>query len=339
MRKAGLVGLDSKEVSVVGIVEVIEKLPAILNTFNRLKKRLSEGKFDAVVLIDFPDFNLKFAKEAKKLGIPVIYYISPQVWAWRKGRIKTIARVVDKMLVVFPFEEELYRNIGLDVEYVGHPLTDTAVCALTKKEARKKLGVPENGVAIALLPGSRTGEIKRLLKPMLRAAEIIKDKVSKPVFLLPAANSIDNSLLEGFLKDCKADVKVFRNEMYTVLRAADASLITSGTATLETALIGTPMVIIYKMAPVSYAIGKTLIKLKDVGLPNIVAGRTIVPELLQGRATPENMAAEVLSILNEKNRLSSIIKGYEEIKGRLGRNGAASRAAEAINKVINRNTV
>lgn len=335
MREAGLVGLDSGEVSVVGVVEVIEKLPGILRTFKELKRNLLGFHADAVVLIDFPDFNLRFAREVKRLGIPIIYYISPQVWAWRKGRVKKIASLVDKMLVVFPFEEQLYRDAGVDVEYVGHPLADSARLDLSEAEAKKDLGLPPDSLSVALLPGSRTGEIKRLLPLMLRAAGLIEKSLGekKPLFLLPAANSIGDSLLEGCLKDSPAEVKVVRGKMHTALRASKAAIVASGTATLETALIGTPMVIVYRMSPVSYAIAKTLIKLPYAGLPNIVAGREAVRELIQGSATPEKMASEILSMLRDPGKRDSILDSYSFIRKSL-KGGAAANAARAVKEVI-----
>ncbi len=334
MRASGLVGPDSREVSVVGVVEVIEKLPKILRTFKALKKNLLGFQADAVVLIDFPDFNLRFAKEVKKLGIPVIYYISPQVWAWRKGRIAKIARLVDKMLVVFPFEAEPYRDRGVDVEYVGHPLADSAKLDLPEAGAKKDLGLSPGSLCVALLPGSRTGEIKRLLPPMLEAAVLIeKGLAEKPVFLLPAANSIDDSLIDGYLSGVPVDVRVVRHMMHTALRASEAAVVASGTATLETALIGTPMVIIYRMSAVSYWIARALIKLPYAGLPNIIAGRETVKELIQGEATPENIAREILSILNDPRKRESILESYSEIRASL-KNGAAENAALAIKKVI-----
>ena len=333
MKEEGMVGLDSKEVSVVGVVEVLSRLPKILKSMGALKRQMRGERFDAVVLIDFPDFNLNIAKEAQRLGIPVIYYISPQVWAWRKGRIGKIARLVNRMLVVFPFEYYIYKKAGVDVEYVGHPLADTAQCSLTQAQARALLGLNGRDKVIALLPGSRSGEVKRLLPSMVEAANIISRSVRGAVFLLPAARSVDETLLTGPLKGAQADIRVVRGKMYAALRASDASVVDSGTATLETALIGTPMVIVYRMAPVSYAIAKTMVKLKHVGLPNIVAEREVVPELLQGNATPERIAGEVLSMLEGPKR-EAVLKGYEEIRKNLGRGGAASKAARSIYNLI-----
>lgn len=333
MKDEGLFGLDSREVSVVGIVEVLGKLIKILKSMRALKGDLRTDHFDAVVLIDFPDFNLRLAKEAKRLGIPVIYYISPQVWAWRKGRLAKIARLVDKMLVVFPFEVSLYRQVGVDVEYVGHPLADIVKCDLAAAEARTSLSIGPNETAIALLPGSRTGEVKRLLGPMVKAAGLISQKLKGARFLLPAAHSIEDKLLQKYLKSAGPRIDVVRGNMYTALRAADAAIVASGTATLETALIGTPQVIVYRMSPVSYAIAKKLVKLDHAGLPNIVAERTVVPELIQDEATPENMAGEVLSML-EGSKRDAILDGYDEIKRNLGRGGATERVAKSIYNTI-----
>lgn len=333
MKDEGLFGLDSREVSVVGVVEVLGKLLKILKSMRSLKKEIKTDHFDAVVLIDFPDFNLRLAKEAKKLGIPVIYYISPQVWAWRKGRLAKIASIVDKMMVVFPFEVTLYRQAGVDVEYVGHPLADTAKCDLTMDEAREALGIDPVGKVIALLPGSRTGEVKRLLGPMVKASEIISKRVKgKTTFVLPAAASIENRLLQKYLKGA-ANIKVVRANMYAALRASDAAIVASGTATLETALIGTPMVIVYRMSSLSYGIAKALVNLENAGLPNIVAERKVVPELLQWDATPSRMADETISILEGEKR-EAILEGYEEIKRNLGRGGASAKVAKAVYNVI-----
>ncbi|MBI5238154.1 MAG: lipid-A-disaccharide synthase [Deltaproteobacteria bacterium] len=334
MRKEGLMGLDSKAVSVVGITEVIGRFPAILRAFNALVKDAASTRPDAVVLIDFPDFNLRFAVKAKKLGIPVIYYISPQVWAWRKGRIKKIAALVDKMLVVFPFEEALYRNEGVQVEYVGHPLKDIAVSALSTLDARRSMSIAPHAKVIALLPGSRTSEVERHLPVMLRAAEMIDQGLGeKCIFLIPAASGIEDSLINGFLEERQTQARVLRGGLYTALRASDAAIVASGTATLETALIGTPMVIIYKVSALSYSIGKALIDMEFYGLPNIVAGRKIVEELIQSEAAPEAISSEILQILKDIKKRNDIIQSYDAVRERLG-SGAAEKAAKAIAMLI-----
>jgi len=330
MREAGLQGLDSKDVSVVGIVEVLEKSPKIMATLGSLKRTLRSGRFDAAVFIDFPDFNLRLAKEAKALGIPVVYYISPQVWAWRKGRINKIARLVDKMLVVLPFEEELYRRAGVDVEYVGHPLSNEVSCPLTKIEARKALGLPEEGPVVALLPGSRSAEIRRHLPVMLGAARLIERGLgSKTRFIIPAARSVEAGAFTDARSAGGIDITVVSDNMYEALRAADTAVVASGTATLETAIIGTPMVIVYKMSGISYGIGRALVDVEFIGLPNIIAGKKVAAELIQKEATANNIAAKILEIMTDREKRDNIIKELEVIKASLGC-GAAAKAARCV---------
>ncbi|GMR04367.1 MAG: lipid-A-disaccharide synthase [Thermodesulfobacteriota bacterium] len=333
MREAGFEGLDSKEVSVVGIVEVIEKSPKILARLKKLKKQLASEAFDAAVFIDFPDFNLRLAGAAKALGIPVIYYVSPQVWAWRRGRIKKIARLVDKMLVVFPFEEPLYREAGVDVEYVGHPLADAVKCGLTPGEACRAVGADDDATVVALLPGSRTAEVKRHLPVMLEAAALIDKGVGGAQFLIPAARSIGDEQFNCFTSGAHLNIKVVRDRLYEALRASSAAVVASGTATLETALIGTPMVIIYRMSLLSYGVGRALVDVEHVGLPNIVAGRRVVEELIQNDATPERISGAVLDILKNSKKRNDIIKGLKEIRESLG-GGASRRAAMAVAGII-----
>ncbi|MBI5886347.1 MAG: lipid-A-disaccharide synthase [Deltaproteobacteria bacterium] len=335
MRAAGLTGLDSKEVSVVGIAEVIEKLPRLWRAYNSLKRRLADGGFDAVVLIDFPDFNLHMARVAGRLGIPVIYYISPQVWAWRRGRIKTIARLVRKMLVVFPFEAALYEKAGVDVTYVGHPLVDMARTEITGADARRSLGIDEASTVISLLPGSRSGEISRILPIMLNAGKAVNKALGRDVvYLLPAAASIEDALLARFIGNSRIRPRIVRGAMYAALRASDAAIVTSGTATLETALIGTPMAIVYKMSPLSAVFGRLLVRGRFVGLPNIVLNRAVVPELLQEAATAANISRELVSLVSDVERRKAMLKGFDEVRAALGAGGAAHRAAVAVKEVM-----
>jgi lipid-A-disaccharide synthase len=302
MRAAGLEGVDSTPLSVVGIVEVLEKFPKILKTL------LDRESFDCVVLIDYPDFNLRLAKEAKKRGIPVIYYISPQVWAWRKNS-----------------------DEGVDVEYVGHPLADLAVCDMTKAQARQFLRIGTETTCVALLPGSRSSEVRRHLEPMARAAQIIEQRLGpKIVTLLPAADGIEDGLLNELLKDLRGKVKIVRGRLYESLRASDAAVVASGTATLQTALIGTPMVIVYRVSAITYMIGRLLIDVEHIGMPNIVAGRKVVPELIQYELTPENIAGELFGILTDRKRRDSMREALGGIRQALGGHGAAEKAAAAI---------
>ncbi|VAW38031.1 Lipid-A-disaccharide synthase [hydrothermal vent metagenome] len=337
MHSEGLTGLDSSAIAVVGIIEVAKKFGDIKKAFRRLQRMLEKDSFDCVVLVDYPDFNLRFAAKAKKLGVPIVYYISPQVWAWRKKRINKIAALVDKMLVVFPFEEELYRKAGVDVEHVGHPLTKEAVCTLSKEEAARKLGVADDEAAmtVAILPGSRSEEVERHLTPMIEAVELVQKRLKTRLnILLPAARSLEARVIEEAVKGAASRIRIVRGETYPALRAADAALIASGTATLEAALIGTPMVIIYKLSGATFFIGRRLIGIKNVGLPNIVAGKTIVTELIQDKATPENIADELTALLTGKDRRALMQREFKEIRKRLGDGSAAARAAAAIARVL-----
>ncbi|MBI5681791.1 MAG: lipid-A-disaccharide synthase [Deltaproteobacteria bacterium] len=325
---------DTRELAVVGIVEVLSKLHTIKKAFNKLKALLEDDSPDIVILIDYPEFNLRFAKEVKKKGIPVIYYISPQVWAWRKGRVKKIARLVDKMLVIFPFEVDIYKDAGMDVEYVGHPLVDEVRCKFSRNEARKHLDIQENKTIIAVAPGSRMSEIRNLSQAIMGAVRMIKREIPDAEFILPLANTLDRRVVESFFHAADIHIKIFENSMHEVVLAADAAIVASGTATLETAILETPMVVIYKVSPLTYWFGRILINLDCVSLVNIVANKKVVPELIQWNANPDNIAHEILKILKDKEIYNNILAGLQTVKERLGRGGASKRAAEIIYETL-----
>lgn len=322
---------DSRELAVVGISEVILKLGKLYAAFNKLKKAFDENRPDIVVLIDFPDFNLHVAKEAKKRKIPVVYYISPQVWAWRKGRIKKIARLVDKMLVVFPFEVDIYKKAGLDVEYVGHPLAGIVSCRLSKEDALSSLNMGHCPV-VALLPGSRRHEVERLLPVMLEAAAIIKREIKDIQFILPLADTVDEIFVKGII--AKPEITIVRGRLYEALRASDAAIVASGTATLEAALMEVPMVIVYKVSLLTAIIGRLFVKVEHIGLPNIIAGKEIAPEFVQKNANPSGIAKEILRFLGNRDARNSVISELKEVKKRLGTGNASQKAAEAIYALI-----
>ncbi len=323
---------DSRELAVVGIAEVFLKLGKLYSAFSKLKRTLDEKRPDIVVLIDFPGFNLHVAKEAKKRKIPVVYYISPQVWAWKKGRVKKIARLVDKMLVVFPFEVDIYKKTGLDVEYVGHPLSAAVSCRLSKDDALAGLGMARHPT-IALLPGSRRQEVLRLFPVILIAASLIAKEIKDVQFVLPAADTIEDSFLKGFING-NIPVKIVRGRLYDALRASDAAIVASGTATLETALMETPMVIVYKLSFLTAVLGKMFVHVRDVGLPNIIAGKRIAPELIQEDATPPAIAENILRILKDKAAREQMIYELKEVGKKLGKIDASRNAAEKIYQVI-----
>jgi len=331
MRDAGVqMFADASEISVVGAVEVLTHLSAILRVLNRLKNFLEQERPDLLVLIDFPDFNIRLGKAARKLGIPILYYISPQVWAWRKGRIKTIASLVKAMIVVFPFEVDIYKTAGVDVRYVGHPLTDVVQSPLSRIDARKQLGLDPQKKTVALLPGSRTKEITYLLPVMLAAGKILQKRFPDIQFALPIAPTLTEDFIRMFTDKCGVVVKLIDGRVYDVLRASDAAMVTSGTATLETGLMGVPMVIVYRLSSLSYHIGRMLVDVKHIGLVNIVAGEKIVPELVQHDATPEKIAGAMTEIMGNPEYYKQIQNKLAGVHAQLGETGASIRAASIV---------
>lgn len=335
MRDAGVQMLaDASEISVVGATEVLTHVGAIYRVFSRLKKFLKEDRPDLLVLIDFPDFNIMLGKVAKKLGIPVLYYISPQVWAWRKGRVHKIAEIVNAIVVVFPFEVEIYKAAGVDVRFVGHPLTDVVTSGYSKIDARKYLGLDPARRTIALLPGSRRKEIMHLLPDMLEAARKLEAMFEDLQFVLPVAPTLERDFIQHHVDRSGVVVAIIDGRVYDVLRASDAAIVTSGTATLETGLMGVPMVIVYRMSGLSYFIGSLIIHVDHVGLVNIVAGKRLVPELIQEDATPQKIADAVSKMLREPEYYRAITDGLDTLRAQLGDAGASARAADVVLELL-----
>jgi lipid-A-disaccharide synthase len=320
--------------AVVGLTEVVSKLGSILKIMGMMKRSLDERRPNLVILIDYPDFNIHLAKAAKKRGIKVFYYISPQVWAWRKSRIGQIKKTVSKMAVILPFEVDMYRQKGFGVNYVGHPLLDMVKLNYSKQESRKKFGLSEDKITIGILPGSRTSEVRILMPELLRAAQILKREMPDLQFILPLADTLEETSVTEIISGFNVDVKVVSGHTYDVISCADLALVASGTATLETALLGVPMIIVYKISLLSYFIGRLFVHVKNIGLVNIIAGKTIVPELIQGDASGMRIAAESLSILKNGERRQKMIKELETIRARLGEPGAARRAAQIAHDMI-----
>ncbi len=325
---------NSSDMAVVGITEVIFKLKFILKVMGLLKKSLREDKPDLLILIDYPDFNLRLARAASKNGIKVFYYISPQVWAWRKKRIKAIEKVVDRMAVILPFETETYDKSELDVNFVGHPLLDVVKEKYSRKEALKRFGLEEGLTTVGILPGSREGEVKRLLPEMLTTAEILNKKIASIQFVLPLADTLDFDLVSRINSRHHINIRVIRDNIYDVISISDIVMVASGTATLETALLETPMIIIYKISTLSYYIGKMFINVDNIGLVNIIAGKTIVPEFVQGEATAANMANEISDILTNRSRMDGIKQELSRLREKLGSPGAAGRAARLAYEML-----
>lgn len=335
MEKTGVeILIHASEMAVVGLTEVFAKGGVILRARKLIKTALKEGTPDLVILIDYPDFNLYVAKQARRHGCKVFYYISPQVWAWRKNRVFSIARLVDRMAVILPFEKGMYDRAGLNVEFVGHPLLDVVKKKYSRDEALGRFGLEPHRKTVALVPGSRLNEVEKLLPEMLRAAERLLVKYPDIQFILPRASSLEHGAIERFTDRAALDIFVVDNDTYDVIGAADIAIVTSGTATLETALLETPMVIVYKVSPLSYLIGRMVININYIGLANIIAGRGIVPELIQGDATGKKIAREIEGLLDNGDRLVQMKADLHTVRERLGEPGAAARTARMAFELI-----
>jgi len=320
--------INAAETAVVGLTEVISKFGTLFRIIRQVKKSLDEIKPELVILIDYPDFNLNFvAPAAKKRNIKIFYYISPQVWAWRKSRINKIKRLVDKMAVILPFEVDTYAAKGFAVDYVGHPLLDLVKPAYSKQESQKIFNLDESKTTIGLLPGSRQSEVVKLLPEMLRAAEILAQKIQNVQFILPLADTLEKKTVDDIVSGFTIKVKVISGQTYDAVSCCDLAIVASGMATLETALLSVPMIIIYKISPLSYFIGKMIVNVKNIGLANIVAGKTVVPELIQEDVSGNRIAAEAMDILTDAERKQEMIKELAAIRSKLGNPGAARKAA------------
>ncbi len=329
MQAAGvnLIG-DAAEMAVVGLTEAIAKIGMFIRVFRRLKASLKNDPPDLLILIDYPDFNLPLAKVARKLGIKVLYYISPQIWAWRRRRINTIRKTVDKMVVILPFEEEFYRRAGVEALFVGHPLLDEVKTQNPRGDVLQSLGFNEQKVVIALLPGSRKSEVSRHLPEMLGACKILSNTVPAVQFALLLAPTLDVSFVKDIVERFLVPVKIVQNGIYDVIAASDAAIVASGTATLETALLETPMVVVYKVSYVSYMLGKMFINVDHISLANLIAQEGIVPELIQRDVNAERIAAETRTLITDKLKAGEMKLALAKIRERLGSPGAAKRTAE-----------
>ena len=336
MKEAGVRQLASAaDIAVVGLSEVFSKAGAFIKIMTGIRKSMDQLKPNLVILIDFPDFNLNIvARAAKKRNIKIFYYISPQVWAWREGRVEQIKRLVDKMAVILPFEVDFYAAHGFAVHYVGHPLSDTVKSLFTKREARLHFGLSEKRTTIGLLPGSRTAEINRLLPAMMQAAQIISQKIPDAQYILPLAHTLDENIVASIIAQSGINVKIVPGQTYDVLACCDLAIVTSGTATLETGLMGVPMIIIYKLSLLSELMCRLIIKPQLIGLVNIIAGKIIAPELLQRDANGPRIAAEALAILLNERKKQEVIAELQDIRAKLGEPGAARRAAQIACEMI-----
>lgn len=335
MAKAGCeILIPGEDLAVMGLVEVLGHFPTIWRAFRKLKKILhGPQRPDALVLIDFAEFNLLLAAQAKKAGVPVLYYVSPQVWAWRRGRVRRIASVVDRLAAIFPFEPALYQGLDIDVEYVGHPLLDEFAITCERDAFLRRLGLDPARQVIGLFPGSRKNELKYIAETILQSAVKLREKHPDAQFLLPVASSFRRQDIEALVAPYGLPVTVVDEPIYDVINACDAVISVSGTVTLQVALVGTPMAIVYKMAPLSFAIGKRLIRVPHIGLANIVAGRGVVKEFIQEDATPAMISREIDAILTDAEYNRSIRGGLATVQQRMGEGGCAARVARMVSEL------
>lgn len=311
-----------RELAFMGFLEVIKNLPTILDNLKFCKKDILQFQPDVLVLIDYPGFNLRIAKWAKQKGLKIIYYISPQVWAWKEGRVKSIKQVVDKMLVILPFEEKFYEQWDYKVEYVGHPLVQVINEFLERNPKKEKPRKP----IIALLPGSRKQEVAKKLPIMLEASK----KFSDYQFVVAKASSLDDAFYGDFL-DSYPEIMTVKDETYSLLSEATAALVTSGTATLETALFGVPEVVCYKGSSVSYEIARRLVKIKYISLVNLIMDKPVVKELIQNDLTVTNLVKELDIILHDETKIKEMRQDYSDLKNLLQKeSNASARAAQEI---------
>lgn len=314
--------------SAIGITEVLKHLWEIREVFNKAKQALVDNRPDVLVLIDYPDFNLALAKKAKALNIPIFYYVSPQVWAWRSGRVKKIAALVNKMAVLFPFEADIYKNAGLQAEFVGHPIAETIDFNFTKEELKQKLGLAPDKPVITLLPGSRPAEIKKHMPVLRETAEMLHRELPDIQIIIPLAqeSSLTGEMLPHY-------VTVVKGRTRKSVACSEVSAVASGTATLETALLCTPMVVFYKLSPLTHFFAKLLIKVKFISLVNILSGREAVKELIQAKATAGNIFSEIKKILRDDKYRQEMIVNLNRIKELMGKKTASARVAVMIGEL------
>jgi lipid-A-disaccharide synthase len=337
MRAAGLRSLgDAGAMGVTGLLEVLRSLGVIWRVYREARKVLDDPdrRPDLVLLIDYPDFNLRLARRSRRAGTPVLYFVSPQVWAWRKGRVRRIARCVDRMLVILPFEEEIYRRASVPVEFVGHPLLDLARPTLNRQQVLGPLGLDPLRPTVALLPGSRRNELRSHLPAMLGAVSLLRAEfrdVQVVIAVAPTVGRVEMDRVidrvQGLTGPGGVRPVLVEENRYEALAASDCAVVASGTATLEAALLGVPMVIVYRMSPLSYAAARLLLHVPHIGMPNLIAGERVVPELVQGECRPDRIAREVRRILTDPRGADDMRQKLRRVRERLGRPGAIERVA------------
>jgi len=332
MRSAGCdLLVDASEIAEVGIVEVVKHIPTIYRRFRQVVRAAEQRRPDAAVLIDFPDFNLRLARELHKLGVPVIYYVSPQLWAWKQWRIQRVRKYVRQMLVIFPFEEKFYRERGITAKFVGHPLADLPAPSITREQFACEYKLDPARQWIALLPGSRRGEVSRIYPVLLEAAQLLGPDY---VYTVPVASTLDAGWMASFLRDYGGPPITFTRDARATLLHARAAAVASGTSTLEAALIGTPFAMVYGVAPLTWRLGRRLVKVDRFAMANLIAERDVVPELVQTNFTPQRVCDELRRLIPDGEARRTMMQDFLEVRRRLqpGESGAnaSDRAAQSV---------
>ena len=328
----GEVLFDIKDHGVMGFVEVIKKLPDLFKLRREFARVMDERKPDCLVVVDYPGFNMKLAKLAHEKGIPVVSYIAPSAWAWNKGRAKNVAKIVDKVACIFPFEYDVYKEAGAPVEFVGHPLVDIVHPTMERAEAEAWVGKEPGRPLVLLMPGSRLMEIERMLDVILEGAKLLQKQMPQVQFAMPRAGTIPLEMLQSKIQASGLEVKITEGHNYDLFSVADLALATSGTVTLEAAMCGLPSVILYRTSAITAFIARRVINIPNIGLPNIVAGRQILPELLQEELTPAKLAATAVELLAPERR-PQLEANLAYMKERLGEPGAVNRVAQLILRI------
>lgn len=329
MRQAGIdIRFDSSGIGVIGLVEILKHYDEIRSALKMMKSIVANEKPDLLVCVDYKEFNLKLAQFAKRQGVKVLFYVSPQVWAWRSGRVKTYGKAIDMMAVIFPFETAYYEAENVPVRYVGHPSVDKVHPLRSKQQDFELFGLDDKRPVVGVLPGSRANEIKRMMPVMLEAVQVLAQRDSQIQFVLPQADSVSDEVLQGYLQDFPVSIKIVKQQTYDAIQCCEAIMTTSGTASLEIALLQVPMLIAYRLSPLTYWLGKQLVKIAFIGLPNIIAGKSIVRELIQHDVTAENLADEIERLLHDEHYRSTAINELARVKELLGEGGGSKNMAD-----------
>ncbi len=335
MRKAGIdVRYDSSQIAVIGLDGLIRRYPAIRKALGLMRKMVCEEQPDLLICVDYKEFNFRLARHAKACGVKVLFYVSPQIWAWRPGRVKKYGRVVNHMAVIFPFEVAYYEAYQIPVSFVGHPLADAVHASMSRAQALERLNLDDKNPIVGLLPGSRGGEIKRLLPVMMQTAGKLRGKFPGIQFVLVQAASIADNQIAEILQPTDPNIQTIKEGIYDAIQCCDAVITSSGTATLEVAMLGIPMVITYKVTPLTYLIGRLLVNIPFIGLPNIISERKIVEEFIQHRVTPDAIANEIEKILSDAKYAAEMSRNLGQVKARLGEGGGLERLAQVALEMI-----